>query len=213
MPLLCCDCVKGFLDTALPIIQTIAAILACVLAVYIPKKISWEQMYSQLLSDYCGYDFGAAVMGVVFFFNQDCKCDVEKIPQKYADWFEKQFYNQKEKYRNKQTNHKFDNVKVKYKIPNDQNLHYQRRLLTQFYFLLDQCARSPFIGKRRVQKDFSSKEANLLKVLYYMNLAAESSDVFMDIGVDDRIPPNPKSINKYIKHIYGILKNANVGVS
>lgn len=49
--------------------------------------------------------------------------------------------------------------------------------------------------------------------MYYMNLAAESSDVFMDIGVDDRIPPNPKSINKYIKHIYGILKNANVGVS
>ena len=39
------------------------------------------------------------------------------------------------------------------------------------------------------------------KVLYYMNLAA------------DRIPPNPKSINKYIKHIYRILKNANVGVS
>ncbi len=195
-------------DTALPLIQNIAAILACVLAVYIPKKISWEQMYSQLLSDYCGYDFGAAVMGVVLFFNQDCRCDIGSVQAKYKNWFEKQFGNQLTK-----GNPNYQNTKADYKVPNDQNLHYQRRLLTQFYFLLDQCARSPFIGKRRVQKDFSSKEANLLKVLYYMNLAAESSDVFMDIGVDDRIPPNPKSINKYIKHIYGILKNANVGVS
>ena len=208
MPLLCCDCVKGVLGTALPIVQTIAAILACVLAVYIPKKISWEQMYSQLLSDYCGYDFGAAVMGVVLFFKQDCNCDVGIIKKQYEDWFNKQFAKQL-----RENNPNFENSKADYKIPNDQNLHYQRRLLTQFYFLLDQCARSPFVGKRRVQKDFSSKEANLLKVLYYMNLAAESSDVFMDIGVDDRIPPNPKSINKYIKHIYGILKNANVGVS
>ena len=192
----------------LPIIQTVAAILACFLAVYIPQKIKWEQMYSQLLSDYCGYDFGAAVMGVVFFFNQDCDRDVGKIQEKYTDWFKKQFENQI-----KLANPNYQNIKIEYKIPNDQNLHYQRRLLTQFYFLLDQCARTPFIGRRRVQKDFSSKEANMLKVLYYMNLAAESSDVFMDISVDDRIPPNPKSINKYIKHIYGVLKKAKSGVS
>lgn len=208
MPLLCCVGANCLKDYILPIIQTIAAILACVLAVYIPKKISWEQMYSQLLSDYCGYDFGAAVMGVVLFFNQDCRCNIESVQAKYKDWFKKQFENQLTR-----GNPNYQNTNAEYKIPNDQNLHYQRRLLTQFYFLLDQCARSPFIGKRRVQKDFSSKEANLLKVLYYMNLAAESSDVFMDISVDDRIPPNPKSINKYIKHIYGILKNANVGVS
>ncbi len=208
MPLLCCVDANCLKDYILPIIQTVAAILACVLAVYIPKKISWGQMYSQLLSDYCGYDFGAAVMGVVLFFNQDCRCNIENVQAKYKDWFNKQFANQL-----RENNPNFENSKADYKIPNDQNLHYQRRLLTQFYFLLDQCARSPFIGKRRVQKNFSSKEANLLKVLYYMNLAAESSDVFMDIGVDDRIPSNPKSINKYIKHIYGILRNANVGVS
>ena len=51
------------------IIQTIASVVACIIAVFIPRKISWEQMYTQLLSEYLGYDFGAAVMGIVFFFN------------------------------------------------------------------------------------------------------------------------------------------------
>ena len=166
-------------------------------------------MYSQLLSDYCGYDFGAAIMGVVFFFYKDCGCDAGKIQEKYAECFKKQFENQMNR---GNTNCNCGNAKDE--IPNDKNLHYQRRLLSQFYFLLDQCARSPFIGKRRVQKDFSSKEANLLKVLYYMNEAAtDAPGVFMDISIDDRIPPNPKSINKYVKHIYGILKDANSGVS
>ena len=59
---------KPFTDA---IIQTIASVVACIIAVLIPKKISWEQMYTQLLSEYLGYDFGATVMGIVFFFNKD----------------------------------------------------------------------------------------------------------------------------------------------
>lgn len=175
------------------IISIFVAILALIVAIYVPEKIKWEQMYTQLLSDYCGYDFGAAVMGVIFFFHEDCSCDVEKIEEKYTECFVKKFKGSR---------------KSGNEISNDQNLHYQRRLLTQFYYLLDQCARSRFIGKKRVQKDFSSKEANLLKVLYYMNEAASSDGVFMDISTADRIPPNAKSINVYIKHIYDLLRKS-----
>ncbi|MCR5698756.1 MAG: hypothetical protein K6G52_03830 [Treponemataceae bacterium] len=81
-------------------------------------------------------------------------------------------------------------------------------MLNQFYWDLDLCARSIFIGKKRVQKDFTSKEANMLKILYYMNIAAESDGIFMDISTDDRLPPNPKSTNVRIKDIYEILKDS-----
>ena len=174
-------------------VSILVAIITLIATVYIPKKIKWEQMYTQLLSDYRGYDFGAAIMGVIFFFHEDCSCDVEKIKRKYTEWFNREFKNKRND----------DN-----KLSNDQNLHYQRRLLTQFYYLLDQCARSRFIGKKRVQKDFSSKEANLLKVLYYMNEAASSDGIYMDISTADRIPPNAKSINVYIKHIYDLLRKS-----
>ena len=61
------------------IIQSISGVLAVIFAIYIPEKIKQEQRYSQLLSDYRGYDFAVAVQGVIQFFTKDCKSDVERI--------------------------------------------------------------------------------------------------------------------------------------
>ena len=183
---------------ALSLIQTILTAVTCFLAICIPEKIKWEQRYSQLLSDYRGHDFGAAVMGITLFFYKQCKNSVDAIQSEYVKTFKKQFYNQL----NQNTKEKQCN------LSNNQKLHFQRRLLTQFYWDLDQCANSFYIGKKRIQKDFSSKEANLLKVVYYMNEATASPEIYMDITTDDRLTPNPQSINKYIRHIYTILKKA-----
>lgn len=203
MMFLCCNCSGWGIDETLSLIQIIIAIVACIFAILIPIKISWEQRYSQLLADYRGYDFGAAVMGVTIFFHENCKNDVSKIKEEYLDIFQKQFRNQLNK---KDKN--YDYKKIKSIVPNDQNLHFQRRLLTQFYWDLDQCATSHYISKKRIQRDFTSKEANLLKILYYMNDASQTAGIYMDITTDDRLTPNPQSINKYIKHIYNILKDA-----
>lgn len=182
-----------YIKDMLTVIQTISSLAACILAFWIPKKIKWEQIYSQLLTDYCGYDFGAAVMGIVLFFHNDCKNQIENIQKCYKKRFASDFYGTD------------DN---KTSISNDKNLHLQRRLLVQFYCQLDLCARSIFIGKRRVQKDFSSKEANLLKILYYMNEAANEEPIFLDISTDERIRNDKNGINSYISHIYILLKGA-----
>ena len=197
MMFLCCNCSDLRTSEILSLIQIIIAIIACILAIYIPQKISWEQRYSQLLADYRGYDFGAAVMGIIIFFNKSCHNDVNQIEKEYTAIFKKQFENQLNK------NYAFD----KY-VSSEQNLHLQRRILTQFYWDLDQCAISHYISKKRIQKDFTSKEANLLKILYYMNDASQEDGIYMDIKTDDRLTPNQQSINKYIKHIYNILKDA-----
>ena len=179
-------------------VQIILSVLACFLACFIPRTISWEQRYSQLLADYRGHDYGAAVLGITMFFNKCCNNDINKIEKKYREIYQAQFKNQ--------WNPDKDNYKPE--VPNDQNLHFQRRLLTQFYWDLDQCAISHYISKKRIQKDFTTKEANLLKILYYMNDASQEDGIYMDIKTDDRLTPNPQSINKYIKHIYNILKDA-----
>lgn len=198
MMFLSCNCSDLGTSEILSLIQSIIAIIACILAIYIPKKISWEQRYSQLLADYRGYDFGAAVLGITIFFNKSCNNDINKIEKKYREIYHAQFKNQ--------WNPDKDNYKPE--VPNDQNLHFQRRLLTQFYWDLDQCATSHFISKKRIQRDFTTKEANLLKILYYMNDASQADGIYMDITTDDRLTPNPQSINKYIKHIYNILQDA-----
>lgn len=180
------------------IAQVFLGILAIVVAWFIPRKIEWAQLYSQLLSDYYKSEFGAAVMGLVFFFYEDCKRDVKNIKNEYVNRFKETFENQIDE---KQSGNE-------YKIPNEQNLHYQRRLLTQFYYQLDLCSRSFFIGKRKIQKDFTSKEASLLKILYFMNEATSSPEIFMDISTDEQIPKRTKDINEYIKHLYDVLKTS-----
>lgn len=88
-------------------------------------------------------------------------------------------------------------------------MHYQRRLINQFYFQLNECAKCPLIGKKRVQKDFTSREADILKIIFFMNRAAEeSSIIFKDISTSERLPKSHRSkgAQKIIVEMYEIFK-------
>lgn len=171
------------------ILQMILSVLTLLVAIYIPEKIKWEQIYSGLLSDYRGYDVGAAIQGVIDFFVDRCNKNVEEIPYRYKDIIKSQ----------------------KIKNPsNEKNLHFQRRLLAQFYWQLYECVKSPFIGKRRVKKDFfSKKEANLMRILYYMDKAIdedESGILYKDISSFEHVPKSKKkNMNSAIAKMYYIL--------
>ncbi len=177
-------------DNTLDLIQIALAVVACVLAWLIPKRIMWEQTYSSLSSDYRSYDFGIAVQGIVEFFVRDCKSDVKNIKREYERRFEE------------------DIKEIREKSP-ELCLHYQRRLLAQFFYQLDLCAHSPFIGKRRVRRDFTSHEADILRLLYLMGMAVLDSDVlFKDISCDERVPRNAKGLNCYLADLYHVLKES-----
>lgn len=172
------------------IIQAILAFASCVLAWFIPKRIMWEQSYSSLLSDYRSYDFGIAVQGIVEFFAVDCKSDVKNIKKAYERRFRE------------------DIKEICEKSP-DLCLHYQRRLLAQFYYQLDLCARSPFIGKRRVRRDFTSREADIVRLLYLMDSAVNESGVlFKDISCDERVPRSARGLSRSLADIYRVLKES-----
>lgn len=166
------------------------AVVTLIVAIRIPHRIKWEQFYQQLLSDYRSHDFGVAIMEIGMFFNKQCSNDISKIPEEYAARFHHDFGSGKEK------------------TLKEHNLHYQRRLLTQFYYQLDLCANSSYIGKKRIQRDFTSKESDLLKILFYMNKASQQPGVFIDITTSDRVGPCKKGMNSYIKDMYSILKES-----
>lgn len=171
----------------------ILAFLAFIVAIFIPEKIKWEQTYSTLLAEYKSYDFAAAVQGVVEFFTERCNKDVTKIKTEYEKLI-------------KEYSIKLNNGNP---ISNEQNLHFQRRLLTTFFWQLEQCSKSIFIRKRRVKRDFTSNEANIAKVVYFMNQAVSESEIlFKDLKTCDLIPKaeNVKGINSSVVYIYELLK-------
>lgn len=186
------ECVKmtDIVQIALSAIQAALAFIACVLAWLIPKRIMWEQTYSSLLSDYRSYGFGIAVQGIVEFFAVDCKSDVKKIKVEYERRFREDIKGIREK-------------------SSELCLHYQRRLLAQFYYQLDLCARSPFIGKRRVRRDFTKREANIVRLLYLIGRAGNESDIlFKDISCDEHVSRNAKGLNRYLADVYNVLKSS-----
>ena len=213
--------------TMIDILQCIFAFAACVLACFIPKKIMWEQSYSTLIADYRSYDFAIAVQGIVEFFAVDCKSNVDKIKEEYERRFVRDMYGLD---LDKDLNGKFSVEKVKEKLsskkkdennqqetdgaePNQKSpelcLHYQRRLLAQFYYQLDLCANSHFIRKKRIYRDFTKGETNLVRLLFLMDRAVDESDVlFKDISCDERVPRKAKGMNHYLADIYRVLKNS-----
>lgn len=192
------------LPNTLSIVQIALAFVTLIVTWYIPKKIMWEQTYSSLISDYRGYDFAVAVQGVIHFFKYQCNCDVEKIKSEYEAVFQQDFINKENNIEPPLSGH----------CEIQKNLHYQRRLLTQFYYQLDLCARTNrlFIGRNRVQRDFTKGEADILKILFYMNQAVDESNLlFIDISTSDCIRryDHVKGMNSYISHIAGVLSKSN----
>ena len=202
----------------LGIIQCIFAFIACILAWFIPKRIMWEQNYSTLGNEYRTYDFAVAIQSIIEFFVITCKSDVEKIAYEYKKRFLKDMYGESfaglvslddetilEKLRNEKSL-KIGNCAV------EKTLHNNKRILTQYFHELALCAKSPFIGKRRVQKDFTSSEAKIMKILFLMNKAVDDSDLlYKDISCDFRMPsPNRgKGMYKDLAYLYSILKRSN----
>lgn len=192
-------------EEVMTLIQTICSVFAVFLACYIPEKIKWNQFYSNLISEYRSYDFAIAVQGVVEFFTLDCDSDVTKIPEKYKERFMKEIYG----FKGEELNEKIDKKKLLQK-DSEKTLHFQRRLLTQFYWELDSCLKSSFIGARHVKKDFTRGESNIIKILYFMNEAVDNDEIlYKDICFDERLPTikRAKGINKSLVHLSEELKN------
>ena len=201
-------------STIIGIIQIVLAVAACILAWFIPKRIMWEQTYSTLAAEYRSYDFAVAIQSVIEFFVITCKSNYENIPSEYRKRFIKDMYG--EEY---ESYSYLDDEALLEKLRKDKTLkivpanrkkvlNYHKRLLTQYFHDLSLCAKSPFIGKKRVQRDFTKSEAKIMKILFLMNKAVDESPLlYKDISSDFRMP-RPMSgsgMNKDLTYLYSIL--------
>lgn len=171
----------------------IIPIIAIFAAIYIPKKLAWEQFYNDLIKEYRSIEFGRAVQNIIQFYVNTCNQDVSRIKYEYEQRFKKEIENKP--------------------FQLSQSLHFDRRLLAQFFIDLDKCARSPwfYIGKHRVQRDFTKGTKNLLEIIFFMGEALDESDLmYKEISINKRVPKSHrvKGLNKYISHLCEILKNS-----
>jgi len=193
------------------VLQTIFSAIAIIVAWIIPEKIKWNQMYSNLISEYRSYDFAIAVQRIIEFFVIECESDVSKIPEKYRETFLMEIYGI-----SKVPIKSLDDIKKNYcsknccQIDSDKTLHFQRRLLTQFYWDLDVCLKSIYVGKKWVLKDFTKGEANIIRILYFMNETVDNDELlYKDLNCFEHVPSKSKGIKNSLCHLYKVLKKSN----
>ena len=150
------------------------------------------QRYTNLSSTYMGFDFAHAIQSVIEFFYKDCECDVDRIPEEYN----KRFYSD------------FEKLKAR-KIEKEDVLHYQRRMLTDYFYELESCRESSFRLSKMIKKDWTTSEAYVCRILVCMNKAVgDNPDIMMDIScVKNQRIPKVKGISEYLNRLYNELKN------
>jgi hypothetical protein len=150
------------------IITLVFSVVTIIVAFLIPRRIMVNQLYSDLLREYRSSEMGAAIFSVFHFYVEDCKKDVNSIASKYKEKYEKQI-----------------NELLKCGEPIDyaQTLHFQRRLIAQFYSGLAylryklRCSR---LSTKQLRYWFTSNELQLLAIILYM--AKPAREVFKEAG-------------------------------
>lgn len=184
------------MNNTLSFIQTVFTVASFIAAVLIPVRIMWNQMFIDLGNTYMGHEFALAVKGISDFFHDDCKGSLDNIPAEYKKRFVADFKNYKPGSADDDKKNSFQP---------EMTLHFQRRLIANFYFQLDLCSR--WIGRDTFRKSYFRSERNMIKIIACMNKAVKDDEsLYKDISTDERFPSDTKSITEMNRHLYHLYK-------
>ena len=180
------------------IIQTILSVSSLVVAWRIPVRIMRNQRYENLLQEYTGNDYAEALQGVIDFYVETCKSNIDLIPIEYN-----KLYTQKKENVSKESKNLEEDKFSK--------LHNQRRLLSYFFWQLNSCAKDSPSLKRKIKKEFTVNEAYICKILICMNQVLEDNPkIFKDISsIKYEKISGIRGINKSLFDFHNLLKNQN----
>lgn len=165
------------------------SIATLIVTVYIPTQIMKFQRYTNLIATYMSLDFAHALQSVIAFFCEDCGHDVERIPAVYRMRFDHDM-------------NPANNVAI------EDRLHYQRRFLNNYFLELEMCRQSSMVLRRVLRKDWTANEADIVKILIYMNEAVKNDpDMFKDLSdIEYERMPKVKGMGEYLANFYNVMR-------
>ena len=153
----------AFISIGVPIGSLIVALFSFIVAIltfFTTKRIAFVQQWESFVSEYRSAEFGSAVKALCDFFIDDCDRDINKIKTKYIDRY------------------KSETALVKSgRMQDAESLHFQRRLLAQYYWQLCSCAeQNRLFSNRWIKRYFNKNEMNIMAIVYEMGRAASKND-------------------------------------
>jgi hypothetical protein len=189
----------SFLGKIDPLITTATLVVALAAAFIIPGKIMSNQIFADLVKEYRSCEMGGAILSIFHFYKHDCGKNIENIGDKCTIPGE-----YRKKY-GKQIGDKLGDKKQANSSPGDKEpidyahtLHFQRRLIAQFYSNLayHHYKRCIFtrITKKQLKYWFTPNEVQLLAIILHMVKPAK--DTFEEAGDVSGLPEKLKNYEK-----------------
>ena len=179
------------LTLVVSVLTLIAAIITCIFAYIIPKKMIANQLFADLVAEYRQPKMGGAILALFHFYDQCVKKGTD-IDSEY-----------KKKYDNQINNQSDDFVKVNFA----NTLHFQRRLVAQFYADMGDLYKNYpnyWLLRKKIYSWFTPNDLKLLKIV--LLLAKPASNVFIQVGGVPEPPYNDNKMYKSIRFLYKKVK-------
>jgi len=176
----------------IPIASLIVAIITLIVAIYIPRKIKIDQQFSSLIEQYRSPEIGYAIHSIFHFFVIDCEQNPDNIKKKYVERFNEEI-----------------GFPMKDKIDPAKTLHFQRRLISYFYWDLAKLifeSRFPCLKKKQYSQMVEKNELNLINLILHMSEA--NIECFVKYKNIPELQDNEVSMNKLLKRLLNKTKNS-----
>jgi len=174
-------------------ITTVFSFAALIAAIFIPRRVMVNQIYANLIADYRTPEMGEAILALFHFYKKDCKCKVSKIEAKYRKRYKKEVK---------------PFLKKVPKVDTSNALHFQRRMVTQFYFNMAVLRfKHCFLTRLSLNKMktwFTMNDLKLLSLILHM--AEPAKKVFIEVDSLSEPPNDDVPMNNLIRRLYDEVK-------
>jgi hypothetical protein len=190
------------LDKLQLIIPTIFSMTALILAFLFPHKIMVNQIYANLVADYRSPEMGAAILAIFNFYKKDCKLNVSKIKKKYIKRYKKEVKPLLKKVK------KHQKLQKPQKANFSNTLHFQRRMVEQFYkdmaaLYFKHCCFTR-LSKNKMKYWLTKNEVKLLNLIFRMQAPARK--VFIEVDNLPDLPENNEPNENLIRKLYDLVR-------
>lgn len=168
------ECFERFIDHLPLIIAFLTLAASIVIAINtsnLSKKQFYRQQWNDLVSMYSSTEFGVAVKCMVDFYVYDCKRDRSRIKDEYQKRFEKE------------VEYEDTNGKIIILTAPEKSLHFQKRLVSLFYWRLNICVNQKGFDKKLLKDYFDENEINIMNLAILLNQAVADNELYHEIQI------------------------------
>jgi|GEM_PF-4186924 len=190
MDINCNEIAKSIISFWIPFLTLVAAVVAIIFAIRIPRRIMVDQRFMSLTTQYRSPEMGFAIHCIYHFYKNDCKDNPDNINAAYKKRFDDEIGNHMKS-------------GCKNRIDPSKTLHFQKRMIAYYFWDLARLcfeSRFPRLKSKQFAQMVEASERNLMSLI--LQMAEAGKGCFEECENIIEPPDGDVAMNRMIKRLY-----------